>query len=273
MKSNIIIMKNKRFSASIVIMSFLMCISIDVSGQKIYKTTWKQSGIIIGGAVAMYGGGDLIERQRGPITVEDLAELNREMIFGIDQGAEDNFSSSAAQNSDYFKDGALIAPLTLFFSKQARENTKEILMMYGEVVSFNGGLTLFAKAAFGRYRPYAYNPEVDLDFKLQTTTRRSFFSGHVSQASSLSFFTATVFNDLYPDSKFRYLVWAGAIAAPAITSYLRVEAGRHFPTDVVVGYGVGALIGYFIPKLHKITQDTEISIIGAQGGLGLVYNF
>ena len=39
---------------------------------------------------------------------------------------------------------------------------------------------------------------------------------------------------------------------PAVTGYLRFKAGKHFPTDIIVGYGVGATIGYLVPELHKL---------------------
>ena len=264
---------NNRSRIIVMIISILTIGTIDVSSQKLYKTTWKQSGSVIGSGAALFGGAAFIENQRGPFTADDIALLNQENIFGIDKGTVANFSINSGLKSDYFKKGALVAPLTLFLSDQARENVNEILIMYAEVFSFNTGITQFSKAAFGRYRPYAYHPNIDLEFKLQSTTRRSFFSGHVSHVSSLCYFTASVFDDLYPDSDFKYVVWAGAIAAPAITGYLRVKAGQHFPTDVIVGYGVGALVGYFIPELHKITQDTGVGIIGSEGGLGLIYSF
>jgi len=207
--------------------------------QKLYKTTWKQSGVIIGGASTMLGGGLLIENQRESFISEDINLLNKNMIPGIDRGTINNFSIEARQYSDRFRDGAWIVPFSIFFSTQGRENTKEIFMMYAEVISLNAGITQLTKRVFGRYRPFAYNPNVELEMKLETDTRRSFFSGHVSHVSGLSFFTAAVFDDLYPDSNFKYLVWAGAITMPAITGYLRVQAGKHFPTDVIAGYAIG----------------------------------
>tara|TARA_R110000737_G_scaffold233419_1_gene246652 strand:- start:169 stop:972 length:804 start_codon:yes stop_codon:yes gene_type:complete len=267
-------MKGKSSVAMFIFIMFMvMSSSFEVTSQKLYKTTWKQSGFVFGGTAAMLGGAVLIEDRRGPLTVEDINSLDRETIFGIDQGSVGNFSSRAGIDSDHFKNVAFVAPLALFFSGQARENTKEILIMYAEVMALNSGVTSICKSSFGRFRPYAYNPDVDLEIKLASTTRRSLFSGHVSHVASLSYFTATVFDDLYPESNYKYVVWAGAIAAPAITGYLRVKAGRHFPTDVIIGYGVGALVGYFIPELHKITQDTNVDIIGAEGGLGLLYSF
>ena len=46
-------------------------------------------------------------------------------------------------------------------------------------------------------------------------------------------------------------MWSGAFLIPATTAYLRVKAGRHFPTDVIAGYATGAIVGYLIPHLHK----------------------
>lgn len=244
-----------------------------VSAQKLYKTSVTHSGLIIGGSVGLVGGSWLIENAREPLTPADILVLNDGSINGVDKGAANNYSLEAGSASDLFKNGVFAAPLALFLSDQGRENAREIMMMYAEVLSFNSGLTYITKSSVARYRPYAYNPSVSFDIKLGKSSRRSFYSGHVSHVASLSFFTANIFDDLYPDSKYKYAVWAGAIAAPAITAYLRVKAGSHFPTDVVVGYGIGALIGYFVPELHKITKHSDVEIIGAEGGLGLLYNF
>ena len=36
-----------------------------------------------------------------------------------------------------------------------------------------------------------------------------------------------------------------------MTAYLRVRAGKHFLTDVIAGYAVGATIGILVPHLHR----------------------
>lgn len=251
----------------------LIFVADEIKGQKLYDTPWMKTGIILGGSTGLVGTALYIEDRRGPLTIADIAALNSESVNSFDRPAIENFSISAGNTSDYFKDGILLAPLTLFLSGQGRENAKEVLYMYAEILAVNSGLTAVTKAGVGRYRPYAYNPNVDLDIKLTATTRRAFFSGHVSHVASLSFFTATVFDDLYPDSDYKYVIWAGAITAPAITGYLRIKAGRHYRSDVIMGYGVGALIGYFIPELHKITRKSNVNIIGSEGGMGLLYDF
>ncbi|MBT8218659.1 MAG: phosphatase PAP2 family protein, partial [Bacteroidia bacterium] len=46
------------------------------------------------------------------------------------------------------------------------------------------------------------------------------------------------------------VVWTTAIAVPALTGLLRTRAGKHFYTDVIVGFVVGAAVGYLIPEIH-----------------------
>jgi hypothetical protein len=42
-----------------------------------------------------------------------------------------------------------------------------------------------------------------------------------------------------------------AAVVPAFPGLMRVKAGKHFATDVMAGYAFGALLGYFIPHMHK----------------------
>ena len=56
------------------------------------------------------------------------------------------------------------------------------------------------------------------------------------------------------------------------TDDARVAAGRHFPSDVIVGAIVGSAIGHLVPRSHRLGGDTNIHIInrGYQGiGFGI----
>jgi undecaprenyl-diphosphatase len=68
---------------------------------------------------------------------------------------------------------------------------------------------------------------------------------------------ATAYSYLYmkrhPDSSLVVPVWLGSHALAASTAYLRVHAGKHFWTDVMVGAVVGSAIGFLVPWLH--TKD------------------
>ena len=156
--------------------------------QKLYKTTWTESGTILGSSALLLGVGTIIENRRGPHTIDDLAALDSETIFAFDNGTIGYFSSQAKINSDHLKNGIFIAPLSLFLSGQARENMREIMIMYAEVFSLNGGITRFTKGAIGRYRPYAYNPDVPINIKLSPYYKKVFLLWSCKSCRKFIFF-------------------------------------------------------------------------------------
>ena len=101
-----------------------------------------------------------------------------------------------------------------------------------------------------RARPFVYNPDAPLGEKQNKDARYSFFSGHTSGTACLSVVAAKIWSDYHPGSGWKPLVWSTALAWPAAVGILRVKAGKHFPTDVLVGYAVGFACGYFLPKIH-----------------------
>jgi membrane-associated phospholipid phosphatase len=68
---------------------------------------------------------------------------------------------------------------------------------------------------------------------------------------------AGVFEKLYPESSARGWVWGGCLTAAATTGYLRYAAGRHYPSDILVGAAMGAFVGYLVPRLHEIETAPE----------------
>ena len=127
-----------------------------------------------------------------------------------------------------------------------------------------------------RSRPFVYNEDFSLSKKQTVGARHAFFSGHTSLTAASCFFTARVFSDYFPDSKYKPLVWAGAILVPATVGYLRVAAGKHFPTDVITGYAIGATIGMLIPHLHKKIKiknaDSSLKLSVGATGASLTWN-
>ena len=68
------------------------------------------------------------------------------------------------------------------------------------------------------------------------------------------------------------LVWGSTMSVAALTAYARVAAGRHFPSDVIVGAIVGSAIGHLIPRSHRLGGDANVHITnhGYQGiGIGI----
>jgi membrane-associated phospholipid phosphatase len=127
--------------------------------------------------------------------------------------------------------------------------------MYSEVLLLNVGITGIVKGLSKRTRPYAYDSASPLEQTTKIDSRLSFFSGHASTTASNYFFTASVLNEYITNNTTKTLIWSAAVIIPAITGFSRVNTHWHFPTDVIVGYIVGAAIGYLVPLIHKQESD------------------
>lgn len=116
-------------------------------------------------------------------------------------------------------------------------------VVIAETLAMTLGMTRLLKGSIARPRPGMYrNGEAEVD---------SFPSMH----SSLSFASATAGCSLYV-SREKPSFGEGALACSpgfllaTATAAMRVDAGRHFPTDVLAGALLGTAIGLLIPWLH-----------------------
>lgn len=258
---------NKLTQLLIFIFSFQISI-LTSQENDIYNFSWKKEKYVIGGGIAVLGTAFIIDKNQMDITAEEVSLLDPQNISPFNRSAINNLNLNSAKASDYFRDGVFFLPITLFLTKKGKNEWQDITSMYFETLTINTALTFITQSTSSRVRPFIYNNDIPIEERTVREARRSFYSGHVSHVSSLSFFTASVLSDLYPESKYKWLWWSGAISFPAITAYLRYDAGRHFPTDVMVGYAVGGAIGYFLPKLHKVgNEDLSFSMIPSLDGL------
>ena len=86
------------------------------------------------------------------------------------------------------------------------------------------------------------------------------------------FFAAKVFNDFNPESPLVPYIWGVSAAIPALVGYYRIVAGKHFLSDVLLGYTLGAAAGILVPELHKVNlEGVSLSATGMRTPLGLNY--
>jgi membrane-associated phospholipid phosphatase len=192
---------------------------------------------------------------------DELAALNAGSINSFDRNTVNNYSLNAHQASNVFWISAMASPVFFLTGKETRNSIGTVAVLWTETMFITSGLTLMTKYAVRRTRPFVYNPSVEIGKKRNANARGSFFSGHTSMSAASCFFAAQVFSDYYPESKWKPAVWGLAATIPAVTGYLRVQGGRHFPTDVIAGYAVGALVGIAVPRLHKRkNQDKRLGL-------------
>lgn len=168
-------------------------------------------------------------------------------------------NSRASKASDILLYTSQVTPALLLISKDTRSDWR-VYAMGAEAIGLTAALTSFTKAITDRKRPYVYNPNTPASDITSDNAVQSFFSGHTAMASVSTFYFARVFADYHPDSKWKPWVWTMATALPLATATMRVVAGRHFPTDVLVGYVVGAGIGYLVPTLHKWPKRKQATL-------------
>lgn len=207
---------------------------------------------LAGAAGATFGLGFYFMGKTPVMTEEDIMKLDPLRVNPLDRPTTKNWSPKAHRISDITLHTAFYSQLALIFDKHSRDEAGTIGIMMAEAAMLNNGITNILKGTVRRRRPFTYNPLAPMAKKLEKNARYSFFSGHASNSASYAFLTAKIFSDNNPGSKLNPYVWGAAISLPAVTSILRVKAGKHFPTDVVVGYAVGAAIGFLIPELHKL---------------------
>jgi membrane-associated phospholipid phosphatase len=205
-----------------------------------------------------------------------LSQLRLEDVNGFDDVAIRYSSTKAKTASDFFFYGSTVVPATLMLDPAIREDAPAIGVMYAEVLLLTVGLTTVIKSTARRARPFVHEPGLSPETIVVANERGSFLSGHTSGSAAGLFFAAKVYSDYHPDDKSRFVVWTAAALIPAATGYLRVRAGRHFPTDVIAGYAIGAGIGVLVPALHKnlpkIKSD-KLSITPLPNGLYASFTF
>ncbi len=108
-----------------------------------------------------------------------------------------------------------------------------------------------------RLRPYfvpGYDVEllrlIDADADAMDVAAQgySFPSGHSANA-------AVVYGSLAAHEKKRKLLWVLAFLLPLLVGFSRVFVGAHFPTDVLCGWALGALVTALIPWLRRTIKN------------------
>lgn len=237
-----------------------------------YKSSFKRDAVPVAIGLGVAGIGFVLDRNADDALLSEINLLDPSDLNFLDRGTVDNFSSTAQSASDVILYSAATLPFITYFSRKCRSSGGVIALMVVETGLITGGVTAIIKSTAQRYRPFNYNPQVDEATKLGSSSRKSFISGHASTTASFAFLTARVITDLHPEMENKYLVWTMASTIPAVIGVLRVRAGKHFPTDVIGGYLVGAAVGYFIPSLHLV-KDNNLSISTTGSGLDISLKF
>ncbi len=218
--------------------------------------TGRELGLLAGG-IATLGASQLITVK--VLTLDDVQRFDRQSVNAFDRRATYQFSAGADRLSDVTLVSNIVIVGALTFGAPAlRSDCKTVGVMYLETMLLTNGIKQDVKNLTGRFRPFVYNPDAPTSDKLTADARESFFSGHAANAFASAVFTGEVFHRYYPASKLRPVVWAGSLSLATATAVLRYKAGKHYPSDLIVGAAFGSLVGWGIPKLHEVKNRSEL---------------
>jgi membrane-associated phospholipid phosphatase len=234
----------------------LFCfITLPAQGLQPYNPSKATNGIMIGLGGSLTIGSMFLDKKVTPMTELEVKNLDAGNIWPIDRFSLRHLSFEADEFTDKLLLTSFASPFFLLLDKTGRNNFDDMAMIVFQGAMLNAALINISKATARRPRPYNYNPDAPLDIKLRKSSRYSFYSGHVATAAYFSFTTAQLYNDLHPDSKARPYIYATAALIPAAVAYGRMRAGKHFFTDVLVGFAAGTAIALTVPALHRAGRE------------------
>lgn len=210
------------------------------------------------------------------LPLEEVFALKSSDINGFDRSAIDQnpaFLDRSKRRSDIYLGATMGMVSFLALNKSIRSEWKESLIMYLESTAISMSVYTWTSLVAKRKRPLAYMTNIDTLKRIDNQNANSFYSGHTSSAATASFFAAKTFVDHHPNlgSK-KWLVYSAALIPPAIVGGLRIKAGKHFYSDVLMGTAMGALSGILVPQLHK-RSESKISLTPSINGTALGFSF
>ena len=169
----------------------------------------------------------------------------------FDRIATRNWDQGAHRASNVLLATATIGALSAAVVTRHGDRPLMPVAIMAESVLITNGLTNVVKELVSRPRPYVYNTAAPDEFKDTEAAYLSFWSGHAASSAAITFSCAALVQESNASRGLKTATWIAAAVVPAVMGALRVRAGRHYPTDVLVGYVVGAGIGVGIPYLHR----------------------
>lgn len=246
-----------------------------------YEWDWVRDGIWTGTAFGTSAYGLMLIKDKDDISVEQVNALNKNDINGIDRWSAGYSSENANSISDIPFGASFILPFGLLFNDEINDHSGQFIGMYLQSLSTTSALYAVTAGLVNRSRPYVYDEDVSIGRRTSKNGQRSFYSGHVAASATATFFAAKVYCDYNPDATGKGYIWAAAATVPAVVGYFRLQAGQHFLTDILLGYGLGAASGILIPEMHKTANSSlEVTPVGGRNfrgedysGLALRYTF
>lgn len=205
------------------------------------------------------------EARHIPFEVGKMDHVAIQKINFIDRAMAGQWDMVAKDRGKTIKNVATyLIPLSLLFFAGSIKRRLVLFFVFTQGYVLTESLTGIAKGLVDRFRPFAYMSKesienLDSEAKSEVIEdlanydiQNSFFSGDASISAFGLVFFAISFGLFYPQSRFTKIIWVLAISGTILACYFRVQSGKHFPTDTLIGALVGSLITFGIIRIHRV---------------------
>ena len=202
-----------------------------------------------------------------PIRSPDLWHAE---LASVDEDVRGNFSRRAASLSDVVLGLSLAAPALYLMGSTIDDADGDKLLIYGQSIAVNSLIAGVVKRLVQRPRPYVYSKDPLVQRYAKDDggdAYMSFYSGHAALSFGAAVTGAYLLGASGTNRSIMPLAWAGGLMLAATTASLRVRAGKHFYSDVLVGGLIGITVGYVVPALHADGDPYKPS--GSEIGAGI----
>jgi membrane-associated phospholipid phosphatase len=247
-----------------------------VTGPKVYFRPKLDFAIII--PASIWSGFAFSKIYNKPnIDSATVAGLDRNNVPAFDRWAvRHSDEADAASNIPFY--ASIPYPLVLLADKDIRHDAARVYGLYWEAMAITGLLYTGGDYLIDRYRPETYDDTKPFGDRLSGNEKNAFFGGHPALVATSTFFTASVYDIYHPNSGKKWIFYGIAAAATGTTIYLRHVAGKHWPSDLLVGTLVGMGSGMLVPRLHRNKPEKKHAwmvtpTLGEGYGLAATWHF
>ncbi len=218
------------------------------------RLDWGREAAVVGTGIVLHGTALLQERRPAPSWT---VPLDPTTVWRFDRVAIGRWDRGSHRASNVLFGAALGLSLATGILVQNGEQPLVPVVIILETGLLASGLTNVVKEAVHRPRPYLYDPAIPPALQNGRDDHHSFWSGHTGNTAAITFATANMVQHSNASKGVKTATWISAATIPAAMGVLRVRSGRHFPTDVITGYAVGALLGWAVPYIHRLNTGVR----------------